>query len=82
MVPFRPDGPLHPDHVRELRAAINAHRANDSAYDICLHGPRHLAADFEDAGVTWFLESCGPEQPVGDVRRIIEAGPPRTARPG
>ena len=83
VVPFRPDGPLHPDHVRELRDAIAARRspahplADD--YDICLHGPHELADEFAAAGVTWFMESCYPEQPLSEVRRIIDAGPPRAA---
>jgi alkanesulfonate monooxygenase SsuD/methylene tetrahydromethanopterin reductase-like flavin-dependent oxidoreductase (luciferase family) len=85
VVPFRPDGPLHPDHVRELHASIAARRSDlglDLApYDICLHGPRELAPAFEEAGVTWFMEACYPEQPLAEVRRIIEAGPPRTAGP-
>ena len=48
-----------------------------TSFDVCLHGPRELAADFADAGVTWFMESCYPEQPLAEVRRIIDRGPPR-----
>ncbi len=84
--PFRPDGALHPDDVLELRAAIATHRSNigpaDTPYDICLHGPPDLAPAFAAAGVTWFLESCYAEQPLAEVRHIVDAGPARTARPG
>ena len=75
--PFRPDGPLTPANVRELRAAIAERRGGDADFDTCLHGPRELAGEFAAAGVTWFLESCYAEQPLAEVRRIIEAGPPR-----
>jgi alkanesulfonate monooxygenase SsuD/methylene tetrahydromethanopterin reductase-like flavin-dependent oxidoreductase (luciferase family) len=79
VAPFRPDGPLTPDNVRELRAAIERERANTrmggEPFDICLHGPHELRAGYEEAGVTWFMESFFPEEPLADVRRIIERGP-------
>jgi len=77
VVPFRPDGAITPDNVRALRAVIEEHRLDGAPFDVCLHGPRDLAADFADAGVSWFMASCGPEQPLDDVRRIIDNGPPR-----
>ncbi|HTD50158.1 MAG TPA: LLM class flavin-dependent oxidoreductase, partial [Acidimicrobiia bacterium] len=77
VVPFRPDGALTPDDARALRAVIEARRVGGTPFDVCLHGPRELAADFAEAGVSWFMESCGPEQPLDDVRRIIGNGPPR-----
>jgi alkanesulfonate monooxygenase SsuD/methylene tetrahydromethanopterin reductase-like flavin-dependent oxidoreductase (luciferase family) len=75
VAPFRPDGPLTPDNVRELRTAIERERASDEPFDICLHGPHELRAGYEDAGATWFMESFFPEEPLADVRRIIERGP-------
>ena len=75
--PFRPDGPMTPDFARELRTAVERERANDAPFDVCLHGPREWAPEFAAAGVTWFMESCYPEQPLAEVRRIIGAGPPR-----
>jgi alkanesulfonate monooxygenase SsuD/methylene tetrahydromethanopterin reductase-like flavin-dependent oxidoreductase (luciferase family) len=75
VVPFRPDGPLTPDNVRELRAAIARERADDAPFDVCLHGRREQAREFEAAGVTWFMESFLPDEPLGEVRRIIERGP-------
>jgi alkanesulfonate monooxygenase SsuD/methylene tetrahydromethanopterin reductase-like flavin-dependent oxidoreductase (luciferase family) len=74
VAPFAPDG-LTPDNVRELRDAIQRERGNDEPFDICLHGPKERAREFETAGVTWFMESFFPEEPIADVRAIIERGP-------
>jgi len=79
VVPFRPDGPMTPDNVRDLRAAIELERADDSPFDICLHGPPEQASEFAAAGATWFMMSFYPEEPLAEVRRIIERGPPRRA---
>jgi alkanesulfonate monooxygenase SsuD/methylene tetrahydromethanopterin reductase-like flavin-dependent oxidoreductase (luciferase family) len=79
VAPFRPDGPLTPDNVRELRAAITRERATDAPFDICLHGPREQAREFEAAGVTWFMESFLPDEPLSEVRSIIERGPATNA---
>jgi alkanesulfonate monooxygenase SsuD/methylene tetrahydromethanopterin reductase-like flavin-dependent oxidoreductase (luciferase family) len=76
VVPFDPGG-LTPDHVVELRARIDRKRGDGSSYDVCLHGPPERAAEFADAGTTWFMRSCYPEQPLVEVRRIIRDGPPR-----
>jgi alkanesulfonate monooxygenase SsuD/methylene tetrahydromethanopterin reductase-like flavin-dependent oxidoreductase (luciferase family) len=78
VVPFRPDRPMTPENARELHAAVQNLRAPDQgAFEMCLHGRQELAADFAEAGVTWFMESCYPEQPLTEVRRIIGDGPPR-----
>jgi hypothetical protein len=61
--------------VRELRTAIERERADGEPFDICLHGPHDFRAGYEEAGVTWFMESFFPEEPLADVRRIIERGP-------
>jgi alkanesulfonate monooxygenase SsuD/methylene tetrahydromethanopterin reductase-like flavin-dependent oxidoreductase (luciferase family) len=79
VAPFRPDGPLTPDNVRELRAAIERERQSDTPFDVCMHGPPERALEFEAAGVTWFMMSFYPEEPLGEVRSIIERGPARTA---
>lgn len=77
VVPFRPDRAITPDNARALRAAIQELRSGAGPFEVCLHGPRDLAADFAAAGVSWFMESCYPEQPLAEVRRIIDEGPPR-----
>ena len=78
VAPFRPDG-LTPDNVRELCAAIERERGDDTPFDVCLHGPPEQARDFEAAGATWFMMSFFPEEPRGEVRSIIRHGPRRSA---
>jgi len=75
VVPFNPAG-MTPEQVVELRARIDTERRDGSPYDICLHGPPAHASAFAEAGVTWFMRSCYPEQPLGEVRRIVGDGPP------
>jgi alkanesulfonate monooxygenase SsuD/methylene tetrahydromethanopterin reductase-like flavin-dependent oxidoreductase (luciferase family) len=77
VVPFRPDAPLSPDNVRDLRAMIERERTTDTPFDICMHGAQERAPEFAAAGVTWFMESFYPDEPLADVRRIIDRGPPR-----
>jgi alkanesulfonate monooxygenase SsuD/methylene tetrahydromethanopterin reductase-like flavin-dependent oxidoreductase (luciferase family) len=76
VMPFGPERPLTPDDVRSIVAAILARRASQEPFDVCVHGPRELAADFAAAGVTWYCESFGPDQPLADVRQRIANGPP------
>jgi hypothetical protein len=75
VVPFNPNG-MAPEHVVELRARIDAARGNDSPYDICLHGPPARAAEFADAGVTWYMASLLPDEPIAEVWRVVAEGPP------
>ena len=75
VVPFNPNG-MTPEHVVELRARIDKLRGDASPYDVCLTGPPARAAEFADAGVTWFLESLLPNEPLAEVRRIVGEGPP------
>ena len=79
VVPFRPDGPLTPEQrPRAARRDQRPARAPISARSTCAcTAAQELAAEFAAAGVTWFMESCYPEQPLAEVRRIIDAGPPR-----
>ena len=67
---------MTPEHVVELRARIDKLRGDTSPYDVCLTGPPARAAEFADAGVTWFLESLLPNEPLAEVRRIVGEGPP------
>jgi alkanesulfonate monooxygenase SsuD/methylene tetrahydromethanopterin reductase-like flavin-dependent oxidoreductase (luciferase family) len=76
VVPFNPNG-LTPEQVVELRARIDAERGDGAPYDVCLHGPPARAAAFAEAGATWYMQSCYPEQPLAEVWRIVEEGPPK-----
>jgi alkanesulfonate monooxygenase SsuD/methylene tetrahydromethanopterin reductase-like flavin-dependent oxidoreductase (luciferase family) len=75
VVPFNPEG-MMPAQVVELRARIDAERGDSAPYDICLHGPPERGAEFAEAGVTWFMRSFYPEQPLAEARRIVGDGPP------
>jgi alkanesulfonate monooxygenase SsuD/methylene tetrahydromethanopterin reductase-like flavin-dependent oxidoreductase (luciferase family) len=75
VVPFNPAG-MTPEQVVELRARIDAARSDGSSYDVCLHGPRSRAREFADAGVTWYMDSLLPDEPLAEVRRIVGEGPP------
>jgi alkanesulfonate monooxygenase SsuD/methylene tetrahydromethanopterin reductase-like flavin-dependent oxidoreductase (luciferase family) len=75
VVPFDPHG-MTPEHVVELRARIETARGDGSPFDVCLHGPRASATEFAEAGVTWFMASLLPEEPLTEVRRVVGEGPP------
>jgi alkanesulfonate monooxygenase SsuD/methylene tetrahydromethanopterin reductase-like flavin-dependent oxidoreductase (luciferase family) len=76
VMPFGPTRPLMPDDVRGIVSDILAQRESEEPFDVCVHGPRDLAAEFAAAGVTWYCESFGPDQPLDDVRRRLAQGPP------
>jgi hypothetical protein len=67
---------MTPEQVLDLRARIDAARIDDSPYDICLHGSPARAAEFADVGVTWYMESLLPDEPIAEVRRVVGEGPP------
>jgi hypothetical protein len=75
VAPFNPSG-MTPEHVVELRRRIDAERSDGSSYDVCLHGPPGRAAEFAAAGVTWYMASLLPDEPLAEVRRVVEEGPP------
>lgn len=77
---------MSPDRVAELVAVARAERAAlgraDEPFDVAMFGIAGAGgfgpADYEQAGVTWWLESVSPMRgSVADVRAIAEAGPPR-----
>ncbi len=78
---------LTPADVAARVARVSAERASlglDGPFDVSvlgrsdLLGPGALQA-FQDAGVTWWLESLSPMRgSVDELRRICAAGPPRT----
>jgi hypothetical protein len=78
-------GALTPDDIRALGSYIKEHRTVDAPFDIVYIGnlpaagairpqPAETIAQFEEAGVTWWLESFGssfglpPEQVVETIR--------------
>ncbi len=80
-------GEVTPEDVRAMRAYVEEHRGADTAFDIVWEGqtpgddPGRAASmvrPFAEAGATWWIESpwLPPNEPE-DLRRRIEAGPPR-----
>lgn len=69
IMPFGPAGPLSPDDAATLRRRY-------PGKDICLY-PRQSVAhqEYADAGVTWLVESLGPEIDLGRARSLIAGGP-------
>lgn len=68
---------MSPEQAAEVRDAVARERGDDASFDLCLWGVPDQAADYGAAGVTWLVQSFGPEQPLADARRIVTAGPPR-----
>lgn len=77
---------LSPEDMAAAIAFVARHRTTDDAYDIVhaglMSGDRAsdvgCARQYADIGVTWWLEHIYPDRmSVADLRRLIEAGPPR-----
>jgi alkanesulfonate monooxygenase SsuD/methylene tetrahydromethanopterin reductase-like flavin-dependent oxidoreductase (luciferase family) len=79
-------GPLTPDDVRALIAYINEHRSASGPFDVVYIGnmpeekaqASSIAAEYEKAGVTWWLEDYKPwsDATVAHVRGKLRNGPP------
>lgn len=69
---------LRPDDVREVVAYIRERRETDEAFDVVTSGHwEHTAAEYEDAGVTWLIQSWNAEPGwASELRPLVEAGPP------
>ena len=79
-----PDGTTPtPNEVQAIRHIISEHRQSDGPFDIVLDGestPESLPAtlaEYEGAGVTWWLEKVHPERlfSIEGARERIVAGP-------
>ncbi len=68
---------LTPADAALVRDAVTRERGTDEPFDLCVWGIADQAAAYEAAGVSWLIESAGPEDLLADVRRTIGAGPPR-----
>jgi alkanesulfonate monooxygenase SsuD/methylene tetrahydromethanopterin reductase-like flavin-dependent oxidoreductase (luciferase family) len=79
-------GNLTLDELREMRAFIQSQRTSDAPFDVVSGGDvpfndparaREIIAEYEDAGVTWWIEGIGDWR--GDVDAMAEfiaGGPP------
>ena len=78
VVPFGIAGHLSPGDVRKLVDMVGEHRPADAPpLDVCLDAPLDEADAYEEAGATWILLAFAPDTGLDEVRRAIEAGPPR-----
>ena len=77
IVPFHAGGTFTPDDVRVIVDRVAAERPGGEPFEVCLHARGQDPDALEEAGVTWLMASFLPEEPVDEIRRIIEAGPPR-----
>jgi hypothetical protein len=79
--------PLTPSDIRDLAKFVVASRTTNTPFDIIVADQtpvddkaraRDIAASYEQAGATWFLEATLPwKQSLEAFRQRIAAGPPR-----
>jgi alkanesulfonate monooxygenase SsuD/methylene tetrahydromethanopterin reductase-like flavin-dependent oxidoreductase (luciferase family) len=67
---------MTPEAAAAARRAIAAERTSNGPFDLCVWGSPRDTAAFETAGVTWLVQSSGPEGSLDDIRRLVAAGPP------
>lgn len=67
---------MTPSQAAEARDAVAGERASDRPFDLCVWGEANRASEYGAAGVTWLVESIGPEEALVDARRVIMDGPP------
>jgi len=76
VMPFT-GAPMTPTEAAHVRDAVEGERGTDEPFDLCVWGLADQAAEYEAAGVSWLIESAGPEDTLADTTRTISAGPPR-----
>jgi hypothetical protein len=85
---------MTPQDAREVARYVEGHRANDGPFDLVVAGETpgedrdggaRIVAAYEEAGVTWWVESIDPWRfgwtegepwPSGEMRRRVRQGPP------
>lgn len=80
------DQTLTPDDHRSINAYILEHRNSSDPFDHVHAGwmerkdvgrEAEMVAEYGDAGVTWWSDGVGPEEPLEQARGRIRLGPPR-----
>jgi alkanesulfonate monooxygenase SsuD/methylene tetrahydromethanopterin reductase-like flavin-dependent oxidoreductase (luciferase family) len=77
-----PVGRLTPDDVGALLDEVDRHRTTEDPFDVALPNVHAVETDieeYEDAGVTWWLESIAPFDALEDSRALVDGGPPAIA---
>jgi alkanesulfonate monooxygenase SsuD/methylene tetrahydromethanopterin reductase-like flavin-dependent oxidoreductase (luciferase family) len=86
IIPTGRYGTPTPKDIQDMIAYINKQRTATSPFEIVFQGRandvaeaerRAYVADYEAAGVTWWLEQVWPTVPLTEVQAIIQQGPPR-----
>jgi alkanesulfonate monooxygenase SsuD/methylene tetrahydromethanopterin reductase-like flavin-dependent oxidoreductase (luciferase family) len=76
-----PVGRLTPADVAALRAEVARNRTATTRFDVAL--PTSAAtvasfAEYEAAGVTWWLVSLGSQTELAELQMLVDRGPPRS----
>jgi alkanesulfonate monooxygenase SsuD/methylene tetrahydromethanopterin reductase-like flavin-dependent oxidoreductase (luciferase family) len=76
-----------PDEVREMVRFVREQRGYDAPFDVVTGGPPpwggrydwpNVLGEYEEAGLTWWIESCGGEPgSFAELRERVMAGPPK-----
>jgi alkanesulfonate monooxygenase SsuD/methylene tetrahydromethanopterin reductase-like flavin-dependent oxidoreductase (luciferase family) len=77
VMPFT-GAPMTPPEAAAVRDAVARERGNREPFDLCVWGLPDQVAAYDEAGVTWLVESAAPEDPLADVRARVAAGPPKS----
>jgi alkanesulfonate monooxygenase SsuD/methylene tetrahydromethanopterin reductase-like flavin-dependent oxidoreductase (luciferase family) len=75
-----PMGRITPADVVDLKAEVDRHRVATAAFDVALATAAASSAgiaDYEAAGVTWWLVSLDPRADLGSLLALVDDGPPR-----
>jgi hypothetical protein len=73
-------GRLDPGDVADMKAEVDRHRVATGVFDIALATAAASGsgiADYEAAGVTWWLVSLDPRADLRSLRAWVDDGPPR-----
>jgi hypothetical protein len=83
--------PLTPDDIRGIGELVRGMRTSSDPFDILVDGKTPaddpasaaaMAAEFADAGATWWTERINTSRgTLADMRRRVAAGPPRRPTP-
>lgn len=85
--PIGKDQDLMPDDIRAMLAYIGEHRTAISPFDVIVNGRVYgtnfmenpvSVQDYEDAGVTWWMDVFWGGVPIDRVRAHVSQGPPAT----
>jgi alkanesulfonate monooxygenase SsuD/methylene tetrahydromethanopterin reductase-like flavin-dependent oxidoreductase (luciferase family) len=74
-----PMGRLTPSDVADLRTQVDRHRVGTAPFDVALATAAASGspiAEYEVAGVTWWLVSIDPRATMSSLQALVDNGPP------